>query len=559
MDVLRLFGWLLRTLGLLVAIVFGWLYRLSRWGLLKIGRSLTRKKPSTFGTARWAGLMDVLFAKPRAWGGSKGVILGKAWGRLLRFTGDGAVLVYAPQGAGKGVQVVIPTCLTWQGSALILDPKAENFDVTHAHRKTFSKIIRLDAIEPKRSDSFNPLDTIRPDPDFMGEDAAALAEMLVEETGGTNHDNYFTRAARTLVRAFLLYVSEKYRTQPELRTLATVRKFLTYPEGALKEELETMAQFPVAAVAEEATSVQAAIDNESARDVIRTAAEALALFSEGTLGARLTGLSTFSFEDLVTDNVTIYVMVPETRLDVLRPLLRVMFGCALTALTLAKERGLPAQRPLIMIDEAKALGRLDVLSRSMGWLRAYAQLVLIWQDLGQLYATYGEHTATTFKANSGATVAFNVNDLTTAKELADIIGQRTVFGSSAGMSQGSTEVFRHQQQAGQSEAGYYLADPAQIIQMTKRYAVVRTNTIERPLRIKKWDYRRDQTLRQAAGVWRARQSASGQTAAADPAVNPARDAAEALARPIMHAKVRLPAELLRPVDPGASSHDDASR
>ena len=563
MDVLRLLGWLIGTTWLIFATLCGWLFRGGKWLAQRIG-----KKPSTtFGSARWAQFLDLLFARPRAWGGATGVVLGKAWGRLLRFNGDGAVLVYAPQGAGKGVQVVIPTCLAWPGSALILDPKAEIFDITHAHRGTFSKIVRLDAIDPKTSASFNPLDTIRPDPHFMAEDASALAEMLLEATSGTGHDNYFTRAGRTLLKAFLLYVSENYRDRPAERTLAKVRQFLAYPEDALKAELDLMATFRLAAVAEEASSVKAALANESARDVIRTAAEAVALFSEGTLGARLTRTSTFTFEELVTGNVTIYVMVPETRLEVLRPLLRVMFGCAITALAQAKERGLPAQKPLLMIDEARALGHLDVLARAMGWLRAYAQLVLVWQDLGQLTATYGEQTATTFKANSGATVAFNVNDLTTARELADIIGHRTVFSSSAGMSQGSTDILRHQQQMGQSESGYYLVDPAQVMQLTKRFAVIRMNTVDAPIRIRKWDYRRDRWFRDRAGVWRARvpqpgpqddpQTAAPAATAAPPSAH-APAGADGPARTEGRATLRLPAELFRPVGPDAGPRGDAS-
>jgi len=82
------------------------------------------------GDARWAkrheiakaGLLD-----------PSGVILGKLsgprwFGSFIRSTRDKYcnTLLVAPPGGGKGVGVVIPTLLTWPGSAVVLDIKGEN-------------------------------------------------------------------------------------------------------------------------------------------------------------------------------------------------------------------------------------------------------------------------------------------------------------------------------------------------------------------------------------------------------------------------------------------------
>ena len=63
--------------------------------------------------------------------GKRGPIVGKFGGRLLRFSDvEGSVGVFAPQGAGKGVGVVVPNLLTYAGSVICTDPKGENHAIT---------------------------------------------------------------------------------------------------------------------------------------------------------------------------------------------------------------------------------------------------------------------------------------------------------------------------------------------------------------------------------------------------------------------------------------------
>jgi len=59
-----------------------------------------------------------------------GLVLGKFKGKYMIDDGQTHVLVAAPTGSGKGVGVVIPNLLNWNGSAVVLDIKGENHELT---------------------------------------------------------------------------------------------------------------------------------------------------------------------------------------------------------------------------------------------------------------------------------------------------------------------------------------------------------------------------------------------------------------------------------------------
>ena len=69
-------------------------------------------------------------------------------------------LIVAPTGRGKTTGFVIPNLLTWEGSAVVLDVKGENFEATARHRrKQGDKIFRFAPtdFEDRRTHRYNPL------------------------------------------------------------------------------------------------------------------------------------------------------------------------------------------------------------------------------------------------------------------------------------------------------------------------------------------------------------------------------------------------------------------
>ena len=126
-------------------------------GAIAIGgaawRTSLNRRPTTYGSARWADFRDMrgagLFAE-------NGIVLGLYNKSYLRHDGAEHVLVVAPTRSGKGVGLVVPTLLTWAGSVVVHDVKGENWNLTAGWRAKFSRCLCFNPTDP-HSSRFNPL------------------------------------------------------------------------------------------------------------------------------------------------------------------------------------------------------------------------------------------------------------------------------------------------------------------------------------------------------------------------------------------------------------------
>ncbi|MBV9151348.1 MAG: type IV secretory system conjugative DNA transfer family protein, partial [Alphaproteobacteria bacterium] len=81
---------------------------------MSVWRAREAKDAITYGSARWATEREVRGAGLL---GPDGVVLGCFGHHYLRHNGPEHVLCFAPTRSGKGVGLVVPTLLTWPGSA----------------------------------------------------------------------------------------------------------------------------------------------------------------------------------------------------------------------------------------------------------------------------------------------------------------------------------------------------------------------------------------------------------------------------------------------------------
>lgn len=61
----------------------------------------------------------------------------------LTYAGYQFVLLAAPTRSGKGVGIVVPNCLNYSDSLVVLDIKGENFDITSGFRKACGQEVYL--------------------------------------------------------------------------------------------------------------------------------------------------------------------------------------------------------------------------------------------------------------------------------------------------------------------------------------------------------------------------------------------------------------------------------
>jgi type IV secretion system protein VirD4 len=189
-------------------------------------------------------------------------------------------------------------------------------------------------------------------------------------------------------------------------------------------------------------------------------------------------------------------MVPEEKLTIYRGFLRVLIGCALIAMTRSKA-AVPRQRTLLLLDEAAALGSLQPIENGVGYLATYMTMIMVWQDLDQLQRTY--RRARSIIANAGCKVAFNVSDIDTARMLAEQIGFATILSHSASQSQSNLDPVRQNLSQGISETARYLVDPAEIMRLPDRQALIlMPRQVTYPILAKKVRYWRE---RRWKGLW----------------------------------------------------------
>ena len=133
---------------------------------------------------------------PAGFGPSGGVLLGferpasagapgtEPLPRAVWREGEGHLLTIAPTGAGKGTGCIIPTLLTWDGPAIVVDPKGENYAVTADRRRKLGQ--RVKVLDPFGitgtlvADALNPFDILAGRANVSADDAAVIARLAVQ-------------------------------------------------------------------------------------------------------------------------------------------------------------------------------------------------------------------------------------------------------------------------------------------------------------------------------------------------------------------------------------------
>src|SRR5262249_14247994 len=139
--------------------------------------------------------------------------------------------VFAPTGVGKGVSSVIPFLLATDESAVVVDFKGENFQLTAEHRrKAFGhQIVVLDPFKlvSRAPQTFNALDFINKDSPTAIDECRDLAEALVIRTG-QEKDPHWVDSAEAWIAALIALVV--HYGEPNDRSLQTVRTLLSSPD-----------------------------------------------------------------------------------------------------------------------------------------------------------------------------------------------------------------------------------------------------------------------------------------------------------------------------------------
>ncbi|MFG1306977.1 conjugal transfer protein TraG [Xanthobacter autotrophicus] len=389
---------------------------------MSVWRAREAKAVSTYGSARWAEPLDI---KAAGLLGPDGVVLGKLGRDYLRHDGPEHVLCFAPTRSGKGVGLVVPTLLTWPGSAIVHDIKGENWQLTAGFRARHGKVVLFDPTNPKSS-PYNPLLEIRRG-DFEVRDVQNVADVLVDPEGSLDRRNHWEKTSHSLLVGAILHVLYA----GDDKTLSGVASFLSDPRRPIEATLRAMMTTrhlgeagPHPVVASTARELLNKSDNERS-GVLSTAMSFLGLYRDPVVAA-VTRRCDWRIADLIADErpVSLFLVVPPSDISRTKPLIRLVLnqiGRRLTEDLHARDR---RHRVLMMLDEFPALGRLDFFESALAFMAGYKiKAFLIAQSLNQIEKAYGANNS--ILDNCHVRVSFAANDERTAKRISDSLGTAT--------------------------------------------------------------------------------------------------------------------------------------
>lgn len=440
-------------LGILAAVI-GSVWR-SRWD----------RQVTTFGSARWGGKSDLTRAGLLK---SDGVFLGRWNDQYIRHGGPEHVLAFAPTRSGKGVGLVIPTLLSWTGSAIIHDIKGENWDLTSGWRSSFSKCVRFDPTD-NTSARFNPLMEIRKG-SYEVRDVQNIADILVDPEGSLERRNHWEKTAHALLVGTILHVIYAEKD----KTLSGCARFLSDPSRTFETTLNSMLTAKHIArpngarevhpiVAQAARELLNKSENERS-GVLSTALSFLGLYRDPVV-ADVTATSDWTISDLMAGDrpVSLYLVVPPSDLSRTKPLMRLILnqiGRRLTETLPDANR----RKILLMLDEFPALGRLDFFESALAFMAGYGvRAYLIAQSLNQIEKAYGPNNA--ILDNCHVRIAFSTNDERTAKRISEALGTKTQLRSQKNYTGHRLAPWLSHMMVSRQETQRALMTPGEVMQM----------------------------------------------------------------------------------------------
>ena len=380
----------------------------------------------------------------------------------LRHNGPEHLLVFAPTRSGKGVGLILPTLLAWEGSALVLDIKGENWALTAGYRCSMGqKVLRFDPSDASGASAcFNPLEVIRLDSHLAIPDSQNIAAMLVDPEG-KGLDDHWSKAAFAMLGGSLLHCCiMTMAKEKRAATLYDLSCMLADENRTIQQLFEEMVQAPHAALLQEifpqnadteygakahtfiASSAREMLNKaeNEASGVISTALVNLALYRDPVVALN-TSRCDFRIHDLMNFDtpVNLYLVISPADIDRVRPLIRLMVDMLVRRICSKMEFADGSSvksykhRLLLLLDEFTSLGKLPIMEKALAYVAGYGgKVYIIVQDITQLNGVYGKDNA--LMANCHIRLAYAPNTVATANTLSEMTGKTTVVDKKTSLS-----------------------------------------------------------------------------------------------------------------------------
>jgi type IV secretion system protein VirD4 len=395
--------------------------------------------PLLHGQTRFAGRAELaqkgLF-KP----GPYAILVGR-WGKkLIGLPGQLFVILAAPTRSGKGVGVVIPNLLSYQGSVAVLDIKQENFNLTSGWRKSQDQAIYLfnPFAQDRRTHRWNPLSYVSRDWAFRISDIQSIAAMLYPD--GSAQDRFWIGQARNAFCAFALYLFEKIDAHQRHRrskstatqkipTLGQIYRISTSTEQDVKLYIDSLSKKPFLSEAAHITFANLLCQSEKTFSSILGYFQApLHAWANPVLDAA-TSADDFDLRAVRKQKISIYIGIQPDKLAESRLIVNLFLSQLINVNTCElPERNPELKYPcLLLMDEFTAIGKVQIIASALSYMAGYnIRLLPIIQSRSQLNTVYGKDMARAIFTNHALQIIFTPREQKDANEYSEMLGYTTV-------------------------------------------------------------------------------------------------------------------------------------
>jgi type IV secretion system protein VirD4 len=416
------------VIGWSAATVFAWIVfvmGLGYWARAAMQRFMT--PPKTFGDSAWASDAEIEAA---GLFDPNGVRIGyrdhQETSTPLYYGGAMHGFLCAPSRTHKGTSVIIPTLLTYPGSIVVIDPKGENAMITAERRRAMGhevNVVDPHLITGMEPSCYNPLDEMDAGDVSLVDDCMMLAEAIIMSS---EKEPFWTDAAKGIVQGLIGYIATDPDERGE-RHLGRLRDLIMMHGEDQQTLFKRMAQSSRSFVANTGRQYLQ-MDEKTLSNVLATV-QSQTQFLESPGIRESLSRSDFSFSDLKTKAMSIYLALSSDKLDSHGRFLRLLIEQALS-LNARNIEQQPEEPVLFILDEMPALGRLPMVEKAFGLMAGYGLCILaVCQNLSQLKSIYGDGWES-FVANAGVIQYFGSRDKFTADYFSSLCGVQTVWSLS---------------------------------------------------------------------------------------------------------------------------------
>ena len=389
------------------------------------------KKEALHGNARFATPAEVSAAGLMG-SGDKGILIGKYKGKYLMFPGQEFGIVAAPTRSGKGVGIVIPNCLNYSDSLVVLDIKQENFNKTAGFRAKHGQKVYLfnPFAEDNRTHRYNPLGYVRAGTNYMIADILAITNVLYPKPSDPSA-RFWPEQAANLFLGIALYLFE---TPGSLTTIGEIFRQGSGYGRPIKDHLTDLINSreeegkPLSRDCIDALNRFLSQSDNTLAGILGSFNAPLTIFANPIVDAA-TSENDFLLTDVRKKKMTVYVGITPDYMADSSLLINLFFSQLINLNT----KELPEDNPalkyqcLLLLDEFTALGKVQIIAQAVSYIAGYnIRLLPIIQSISQLESVYGEKDTETFLTNHACQVVYAPREQKDANKVSEALGYKTV-------------------------------------------------------------------------------------------------------------------------------------